>query len=57
MEIIKRAWRVEGNTKILNIGLPRNDDIFKRSPEDIINLKEKLGLPLDKKVILYAPTF
>lgn len=57
VEIIKRAWRVEGNTKILNIGLPRNDDIFKRSPEDIINLKEKLGLPLDKKVILYAPTF
>lgn len=56
-EIIRRAWKVKHNTKILNIGLPRNDDLFTRSSEEVASLKKKLGLPNDKKVILYAPTF
>lgn len=56
-EIIRRAWRVNDSTKILNIGLPRNDDLFTRSADSILILKHKLGLPQDKKVILYAPTF
>lgn len=55
-EIIKRAWNLT-NEKILNIGLPRNDDLVGRTAEDIVLLKKKLGLPDNKKVILYAPTF
>lgn len=44
--------------RILNTGYPRNDVLYtKNNPEDIRKLKEKIGLPLDKKVILYAPTW
>lgn len=44
--------------QILEIGYPRNDILFKKNTEqDIRALKKELGLPLDKKIILYAPTW
>ena len=44
--------------QILEIGYPRNDILFQKNNEkDIRALKEELGLPLDKKIILYAPTW
>ena len=44
--------------EMLEIGYPRNDILFKKNNlKDITALKQKLGLPLDKKVILYAPTW
>ena len=43
---------------ILQIGYPRNDILINdNSPTKIREYKEKLGLPLDKKIILYAPTW
>lgn len=43
---------------MLEVGYPRNDVLFEKSKEsDIVSIKKKLGLPLDKKVILYAPTW
>lgn len=55
-EIFKRAFGFK--KEILEIGYPRNDILFKKNnKEDIIKLKKKLGLPLDKKIILYAPTW
>ncbi len=48
------------NNKFLEIGYPRND-IFFLNKEDKANkikeIKEYLGIPQDRKVILYAPTF
>lgn len=41
---------------ILEIGYPRNDILVKEKGKSIV-WKEKLGLPKDKKVILYAPTW
>ncbi len=38
-------------------GLPRNDELCDTKLEEIRNIKEKLKIPFDKKVILYAPTF
>lgn len=39
-------------------GTPRNDCLIRLPNEDDRNyLKKKLGLPLNKKVVLYAPTF
>lgn len=38
-------------------GYPRNDTLYKVTPEEITQIKQKLGLPLDKKIILYAPTW
>ncbi len=43
---------------LLRTGYPRNDVLFaKNNPSDIRAIKEQLGIPLDKKVLLYAPTF
>lgn len=42
---------------IIEEGYPRNDFLFKYTDKDVIELKEELKLPKDKKVILYAPTF
>ena len=47
------------DTQILELGYPRNDD-FSRYKKDLIyqnNIKKKLGIQQNKKVILYAPTF
>ena len=42
---------------LIEKGYPRNDYLFKYTENDVIRLKEKLGIPMNKKVILYAPTF
>lgn len=43
---------------MLEIGYPRNDVLFHKNNEtEIHKLKEMLDLPLDKKIILYAPTW
>lgn len=44
--------------EILEIGYPRNDVLFYGNHEEYIAaLKEEMGLPPDKKIILYAPTW
>ncbi|GAD16743.1 CDP-glycerol glycerophosphotransferase family protein [Lentilactobacillus otakiensis] len=45
------------NNQILKIGYPRNDELINTKPEDIDAIKEQLGIPLDKKVVMYAPTY
>ena len=43
---------------IVKTGLPRNDILVRENtPDRIMQLKKKLGIPFDKKVILYAPTY
>ncbi|MEU6084012.1 CDP-glycerol glycerophosphotransferase family protein [Streptomyces sp. NPDC047108] len=54
--ILKRAFSYDG--EIQEAGYPRNDYLY--SPErDAIaeKVRAKLGLPADKKVVLYAPTW
>ncbi len=43
--------------RLIETGYPRNDFITNASKEDALLIKKRLGLPLDKKVILYAPTW
>lgn len=55
-EIFRRAFAFK--KEMLEIGYPRNDVLFKKNnPEDVRALKQELGLPLDKRIILYAPTW
>lgn len=55
-EIFRKAFGFE--KEILQIGYPRNDLLFnKNNKEEIAQIKNMLGLPQDKKVILYAPTW
>ncbi|MBR6614247.1 MAG: CDP-glycerol glycerophosphotransferase family protein [Clostridia bacterium] len=42
---------------LVELGYPRNDYLFNHTTEDVVKLKNELGIPLDKKVILYAPTW
>ncbi len=42
---------------LLMSGTPRNDIFFINEKNQNLKLREKLGLPSDKKIILYAPTF
>jgi CDP-glycerol glycerophosphotransferase len=43
--------------KVLKTGYPRTDFLFNVTPEEIKKIKKKLGLPLNKKIILYTPTW
>lgn len=44
--------------KILEYGYPANDPMYYDNRDEIAaNVKKKLGIPADKKVILYAPTW
>ena len=52
----RRAFNFE--KQMLEIGYPRNDILLRENtPDDIRRYRKNLGLPLDKKIILYAPTF
>lgn len=55
-EIYKRAFLVK-DAALIPTGLPRNDELYRTSPQEVVSLKKRLGLPLDKKIILYAPTW
>ncbi len=40
------------------VGSPRNDLLFIKADNfQTIKIKQKLGLPLDKKIVIYAPTY
>ncbi len=44
--------------EMLDIGYPRNDLLYDPNKDEIaVELRKKLGIPLDKKTILYAPTW
>ncbi len=42
---------------IIETGYPRNDDLYGVTKEKQQAIREKLNIPKDKKVILYAPTW
>lgn len=42
---------------IIEKGYPRNDTLFNKDENLIKDIKKKLAIPLDKKVIAYFPTF
>ena len=55
-EIFRHAFDFKG--EMLEIGYPRNDILInKNNAEDIDEIKTRLNIPKDKKVILYAPTW
>lgn len=56
-EKFKTAFNIQKEKIIIEKGYPRNDFLKNYKEEDIINFKKKFNIPLDKKVILYCPTF
>ncbi len=54
--IFQKAFHYQN--KILETGYPRNDFLINQNNKDRINsIKRIMGIPLNKKVILYAPTW
>lgn len=52
----RSAFQYKGD--VIETGYPRNDLFYKEDRSEIAaDLKKRLNLPNDKKVILYAPTF
>lgn len=55
-EIFRRAFDFQN--EMLEIGYPRNDVLFRENTKEAVErYRRELGLPLDKKIILYAPTW
>lgn len=56
IEVFSKAFNIPKGTFAL-VGLPRNDELSSISEKEIEEIKAKLNIPNNKKVILYAPTF
>ena len=56
LDILPRAWQMDPSVFHMT-GLPRNDDLATVTEDEIKSIKDRLGIPQSKKVILYAPTF
>ena len=56
IDLYKSSFNVQ-EEHIIKTGLPRNDSLYCTTDEEISSIKNKLGLPDDKKIILYAPTW
>lgn len=55
-ELSKRVFVYK--KEVLEFGFPRNDKLFRENNEGrIAELKKSMGLPEDKKIVLYAPTW
>lgn len=54
-ETFKRAFEYDG--EIINKGYPANDVFYQNNEEKIAEIKARLDLNTDKKIILYAPTY
>jgi CDP-glycerol glycerophosphotransferase len=54
-EILRRAFKYTG--EVLEYGYPRNDILYQKDNARSLEIKTDLGIPLDKKIILYAPTW
>lgn len=47
----------EVDVEMLEVGYPRNDYLATFTGSDALRIKKELGIPQDKKVLLYAPTW
>lgn len=52
--VYRTAFKYMGD--FLKVGSPRNDKLMKNNPDEIVDIKKKLGLPLEAKILLFAPT-
>lgn len=51
------AFNLQRKNIIKEIGYPRDDYLINYAVKDVNRIKSKLKIPLDKKIILYAPTW
>ena len=54
--VYKTAFRAK-ESSYLRCGLPRNEELWSVTDEEKAEMRKRLDIPADKKVILYAPTW
>ncbi len=54
-KVIRGSYRYDG--EVLEVGLPRNDELLRPDLVFRNTVREKLEIPADAKIVLYAPTF
>ena len=54
-EVFEKAFL--NKMPVLLLGTPRTDILFNLTENKKKKVKQKLGLPIDKKIVLYAPTY
>lgn len=55
-EVFQSAFAIN-KERLIETGYPRNDILSNYCVNDIKMIKAKLNLPMDKKIVLYAPTW
>ena len=55
-EILVRDCRALPES-LIETGLPRNDRLYRATDAERLEIRARLGLPEDKRVVLYAPTW
>ena len=55
-KVFQSAFQIEPE-RLIQTGYPRNDFLTNITDDQIQEIKKRFGLPMDKKVILYAPTW
>ena len=55
-EVFQSAFRIN-RERLIETGYPRNDILSNYTEKDKQDILKKYGLPADKKIILYAPTW
>jgi CDP-glycerol glycerophosphotransferase len=54
-DVMHKTFNIENN-KFLPIGMPRNDIFFNDNADYVFKIKNKLNIPTDIGILLYAPT-
>ncbi len=54
--LYEKSFNVQ-TSHMIKTGLPRNDALYSTTDGEIIEIKKSLSLPMDKKILLYAPTW
>lgn len=54
--IFIRDFNIRPDT-IVKCGMPRNDELYSTTDEEVARLREKYNIPEGKKVVLYTPTW
>lgn len=55
-KVCKSAFKANDDI-FLRCGMPRNEELWHSKPSRKEEIRKKIGIPLDKMVILYAPTW
>lgn len=56
ISIYEKSFNIPAS-HMIKTGMPRNDVLYNTTDDEVREIKERIGLPLDKKLLLYAPTW